>query len=171
MDKRYVLIIIIIAICSINLYLISSNSDEVGAASVIAGKYVFSLPENFNVENIYKDTVSLHNPSTGLNVEVYTSQNTKYDFQKKLDGLSNSSDTHILSNGTINVDGVDVNVVYFTSGYDSNTSLVNRSTFIFSKESATFQIEMRNFDYNKDRNETIDVLSCIVESLAINYKK
>lgn len=171
MDKRYILIIIIIVICSINLFFIASHSDEVGSASVIVGKYIFSLPENFTIGDISNNQVSLHNQVTGLNVEVYTNQNNNYDFQKKLDALNNSSDVKILSNGTIDVNHVDVDVVYFTSGLNSDNSQVNRSTFIFSKNNASFQIEMRDFNYHEDFNKTVDILNYIVNSIRLNYKK
>ena len=52
MDKRYLLMIVIICVCLANLYIIADFSDVVGSASVDTGNYTFSLPKGFS---LYED--------------------------------------------------------------------------------------------------------------------
>lgn len=169
MDKRYLLIIVITLICLVNLYIISSNSDEIGSATVIAGDYMFKLPENFDILPSNGDPVSLQNHDNNLNVKVYTNQKKTYDFNKKVEQINNHSNAKILSNGTINVSGVTVDAIYYTY-YPENIS-GNFSVFIFSKEGSQFEVDMNNFNYKNDLNNTIETLDSIVDSIRVNHKK
>ena len=65
MDKRYLLIIVIILICSVNLFLISISSDIIGGASVNFKDYTFSIPKNFDLLSSDDQYVKLNNPDIG----------------------------------------------------------------------------------------------------------
>ena len=168
MDNRYLLIMVVILICLVNLFIISSNSDEIGSASVIVGDFMFELPKNFNILESTGDHISLQNFDTNLNVNVYTNQNKTYDFNKTVSKINNETNVKILSNGTINVNNILVNAIYYTH-YPENTS-GNYSAFVFSKDGHTFQINMKNFNYKNDLNYTVEVLDVIVSSIRVNPK-
>ena len=168
MDNRYLLIIVFILICLVNLFFIASNSDEIGSASVIAGEFIFELPKNFNILESTGDHVSLQNPDTNLNVNVYTNQNRIYDFNKTVSKINNETNVKILSNGSINVNNITVNAIYYTH-YPENIS-ANYSAFVFSKDNHVFQINMKNFNYKNDLNYTVEVLDVIVSSIRVNPK-
>ena len=68
MDKRYLLIILIIGICAVNLYLISNTSDVVGSAYVDVGNYTFSLPNGFVLDSDKGNQVSIINSDTNMHI-------------------------------------------------------------------------------------------------------
>ena len=43
--------------------------------------------------------------------------------------------------------------------------------FYFEKEGASFRVLMSDFNYESDRNNTIDYITVIVNSLRLDYKK
>lgn len=170
MDKRYFLIIIIVLICVTNMYLISTFSDVVGSASVNIGHYTCSIPNDFNVMNTYDSSVVLNNPNSGLSMSINSHEKDKaYNFSKGASQLSKNPSNNVLSNGTINVGGVQVESIYYSHKDNNITS--NRSVFYFEKNNDSFTINMENFDYKNDREKTIDILSVIVDSFRPNYKK
>ena len=80
MDKRYILMLIIIILCCINLSIIINNSDEVGSASVSIGKYLFSVPEGFNLDENNGNSAMIKNKNN-TNIYVETNLN-EYDTYK-----------------------------------------------------------------------------------------
>ena len=61
MDKRYLLIIIILIMGLFTLYFITDASYTIGSASATLGEYTFSLPQGFMVEHTEKKHASIYN--------------------------------------------------------------------------------------------------------------
>ena len=72
MDKRYFLIIIIILICSVNLYMISNVSNVVGSASVDIGNYTVTLPKEFSLYEDDGNRILISNPNNNMNVWIFS---------------------------------------------------------------------------------------------------
>lgn len=75
----------------------------------------------------------------------------------------------ILSNGTLDVGDVNGDIVYYRSVGD-NGFVNNRSSFYFVKENTTFYVALSTFNYDTDRNMTLDFVTYLVETLRVNHK-
>lgn len=167
MDKRYLLILIIVIMCFISLFVISNNSDNIGSASVACGKYCLQIPNGFSLYDSGRDNVHIYNGDSGININVYSNLRKNDTFKNRFDLLSNTSDFHILSNGSIDVNGIKVDSVY----YEDTVTNQNKSHHYFSKENNSFRIFVYDFNYNQDLNKTLDYVSIIAQSIKVDYKK
>ena len=165
MDKRYFLMIIIIVLSMMNLYVVMTNSDVVGTASVSFGDYIFTSPHNFDLLTKNANYVQIFNSNFGYVSLSYANDNSYDSF---LNSSSKNESITILSKGTINVENITVDSVYY-SVKDNKGYQNNMSKFFFKKHGKMFQLSMNSFDYN-NRNKTIEILTDIIESLRINYK-
>lgn len=168
MDKRYLLIIIILIMGLTSLFFISSNSDMVGSASVNMRDFIFSLPEGFILDHSDKDSVTLYNEKDNLYMyfQVVDDSNT---YDSLLNWMNNSSSYVILSKGSIKINDIDVDTVYNKHYYDNN-QYSNSSVFYFNMYDTNLKVEITGFDYDKDRNQTIDILVDLISSLKPNYQ-
>lgn len=164
MDKRYYLILIIIFVCLLNLQIIVNNSNEVGSASVSAGRYLFSIPNGFSLYGDSDNSAYIQN-ADGLKIyfESYLRDSDTYNMQ--LNYIDNETSDKILSEGTINIENISVNVVYFQT-----TNNTNKSIFYFEKDEVPFKIVMSGFNYNTDRDLTIDYVTLIIKSTRFDFK-
>lgn len=167
MDRRYLLIIVIIILGSINMFFIAESSDIIGSASVSFDGYTVSIPKGFSLMNTNENSVVINNPNSNLYIAIY-SIDKDYDYEKFLDNINENNSYKVLSKGTINIKNVTVDSLYYY-GPDSRGNVGNRSIFFFEKLDSKFEIQMTNFDYNH-REKTIEALTLIVDSLRDDYK-
>ncbi|WP_296891300.1 hypothetical protein [uncultured Methanobrevibacter sp.] len=166
MDKRYGLILIIFIVCIINLISIVDVSDVVGSASAECGDFIFSLPEGFTLYDSNPNQVLIRN-SDGIEIYVYSKIDRADTYDAKIKEIESKGYT-IISNGTIDVGGINVKSVYYNKTDDDHQ---NRSTFFFTKDNNRFRILVMDFNMANDKNKTIDYVSTIIDSLKVNYKK
>lgn len=167
MDKRFIIMFFILIAGIFNLFFISEYSDVIGSASVDVSNYTFSLPEEFVLLNTNNaESISIYNSKSGLHIMVSVIHD--YNSSYKINQLNNDSRYDILSNGTINIGNKTIDSIYYNDVNIKNKSSV--AIFYFNKFNATFKVNMDNFDYETQRNETIDAITDIVTSLRINYK-
>lgn len=164
MDKRYFLIIFIAIFCLINLYVIADFSDVVGSSYADVGKYTFSLPSDFNLVNSQDSSVVINNPNN-LYIAVFSLDYSDYNYTEGLENLKNSTTVNIVSMGTLNIDNISVDAVYYED-FKSNS---NKSIFYFHKDNHPFRINMENFDID-NKEYTINALEDIIQSIKLNYK-
>lgn len=169
MDMRYLLIIVLIVFSSISLFFIADNSDVIGSASVNVKNFTFSMPAGMDVLNSYEDRVELHSSKNGFYAAVYVLNENNYNLTKIVGDIQNKHGNTILSNGTINVNGIMVDSIYYKS--ESNGYINNRSTFFFVKDNTAFNIAISTFNYDNDRNLTLDFVTYVVDTLRVNHKK
>lgn len=163
MDKRYLLILVIIIICCVNLSIIVNNSDIVGSASASAGKYLFSLPDGFSLQESSGNSTVIQN-NKGVRIYLESSIDKSDNYNRTLDYLENESDIEVLSEGTLNIENITVDTVYFQS---NNT---DRVAYYFEKDNTPFKIVMSNFNYDNNRNLTIEYVTDIIQSIRFDYK-
>ena len=154
MDKRYLLILIIILICFIGLFVIANNSDNIGSASVACGQYSLQIPNGFSLYDSSRDSVHIYNGNSGININVYSNLRKNDTFNNRFNLLSNTSEFHILSNGSIDANGIKIDSVYYK---DVGTNQ-NKSHHYFSKGNNSFRIFVYDFNYDQDLNKTFHVL-------------
>lgn len=165
MDKRYLLILLIIIMCSINLYILADNSEIVGSANIESKNFIFSIPEGFTLYESTNQYVCLFNQNNGIYTYVYLNLTGDDIYQKRFDELNKSKDTEILSNGVIKHKNIDINSIYYSKEGK------NHSIFIFTKDNYQFSAHMLGFNYDTQKNETISIISEIVDTIRINYKR
>lgn len=169
MDKRYLLIILIIIVCLINMSLIVNFSDEIGTASVSVDRYIFSIPSDFSLLDSNDHSVVIGHKDNNFRITVFVDNDN--NFTNRIAKINSTPEDSLLSMGSINCDGVEVHSVYYTHSYDSSKPPLNQSLFYFEKEGASFRVLMSDFNYELDRNNTIDYITVIVNSLRLDYKK
>lgn len=169
MDRRYLLILVIIIVCSVNLVLVSNYSDVVGSASVDYKEITFSLPPNFNLLSANDRYVQLYSSDFGHIAITYDNDYSSSNYENKINSLKNSTNTTILSNGTVNFKNLTIDTVYYKT-IDSENTENNLSSFYFVKDDLHYRVEMSTINSDK-RNETINNLIYIIDSIRHNFKK
>ncbi|WP_407423095.1 hypothetical protein [Methanobrevibacter sp.] len=164
MDKRYLLILVVIIICGINLSIIVNNSDIVGSASVSVGKYLFSMPEGFNIYENNGNSIVIQNKDK-ITIYFDTNLGSADNYDKRLKYIDNTTTDKILSKGTLTIDNIKVDSVYY-----QNENHTNMSAFYFEKDNNPFKIVVSNFNYNDDRNLTLEYITDIIQSTHLDYK-
>ncbi len=164
MDKRYLLIILIIGICAVNLYLISNTSDVVGSAYVDVGNYTFSLPNGFVLDSDKGNQVSIINSDTNMHILIYSSLGKNDTFANKIHDIERMDEYQLYSNGTVHCGGNEVPAAFYHRGSE------NRSTFYFTEEGNNFRILIVGFDYNTQKDDVINIVSDLVGSVRVNHK-
>lgn len=165
MDKRYLLILLIIIICGINLSIIANNSDIVGSTSIGVGHYLFSVPEGFDSYEDNGNSVTIQNKNN-ITIYIETNLGNNDTYYSRLNHIENRTNATILSEGTISIENISVNTVYYMTSNNNN-----RSVSYFEKDNTTFKIIVSNFNYNDDYDLTLDYVTFIIKSLRDNYKK
>lgn len=169
MDKRYLLIIIIVAVCLLNMFLIAKSSDEIGNAAVNFDDYTFSIPRGFSLYESSEDQVMVGNTSNDFRMYVTTLDS--YNAEHKLDQLTNNTNDTVLSKGNVTCGNITVETIYYRHVYNPDKPAINQSVSYFTKFGTPFKITMRGFNYDTDQNETLDDLAFVVNSLRENHKK
>lgn len=166
MDKRYFLIILIIVICCINLYLVANVSDVVGSAYVDVGNYTLTMPEGFALSEDKSNQAIIYNSNSNTQITILSSLGQNDTFTHKYNEINGSQNFKILSNGTINNKDIIINSMF----YQNVKTLENRSTFYFNIDNHDFRILISGFNYDSEKNKTIDLASKMIDSIRFNYK-
>lgn len=164
MDKRYFLIIAIIAICCVNLYTISTFSNVVGDASFDVGHYTFTLPNGFSVDNTENNHIIIISQDSKMKIHVYSYLSKSDNYSNAYNVITNNTGCRLLSNGTINYNNITIYSLYYSENG------VNSSVFYFNKENNDFKIVILDFNQDRSHNETITIMTELVRSLRPNYK-
>lgn len=165
MDKRYLLILIMIIVCCINLSIIVNNSDVVGSASVSVGKYLFSVPEGFDLHENNGNSAILKNNENKITITFECNLSDSDNYDTRLGYMENDTKYTVLSKGSLTVENIHVDTVYYQTRDN-----VNKSAFYFEKDDAPFKIDISNFNYNNDQNLTLDYVSHLIQSTHLDYK-
>ncbi|WP_410320248.1 hypothetical protein [Methanobrevibacter sp.] len=165
MDRRWILIIIILFIGFGAMCCIVDNSDTIGSAITTFGKTTITIPDGFSVGE-----------STGDHVELYNKKNSElitiYDFGKGNNAeeiLKNVTDYELYmtdyinqTNKTIKIDDVEL--------HESDLQSENGTTYTFSfyHDKYTYIIEMEGY---KDANKINEDLKFIICTMHPDYKQ
>ena len=167
MDKRYFLMLIIIVVCFINLFLIVNHSDVVGSANVECGQYICSIPYGFSLYESKSDEITLVDSNRNSSIFIDSQLRNNDNVSARQNRLLNDNKTYIiLGNGTIDVNGITIDSIYYTNVNHTQ----NYSVFYFDKFNNSFKILITGFDYDTERNYPIDLLTEIITSLKINHR-
>ena len=169
MDKRWIIIIIVLAIGIGCLYLVADNSTSVGNAVVSIGDVILTIPPSFTNFQTHGETVSVENKYTGekMYFELIDDGNDSLSkYNNKIEELKHLENVSITKNKTIEIDGVKVHTIYYQKVTPNNTT--EYIVGYFDKYNATFGATFWNFE-NTEKGESN--LEFVVTTLYPDYKK
>ena len=161
MDKRWILILIILIVGCACLYYIVDSSTTVGDAITVVNKSVITLPSDFSIGSDDKSSVTLINKNTNETIfieDLGKSDSAFNHFEEDLNSLD------ILNNSTLNINNITtykIDMQNLTT--KSNTSLV----YVYSSNH-TFAIKFNGY---KDQNELNQDLNFIVSTISPDFKQ
>lgn len=176
MDKRWLIIILILIIGCGTLYLIVDNSNVVGKASVNLKDSTFTLPLGFDVFNSRQiNDIEIVNYKTNMKIQIIELENNnsaKADFNNSLSDLYNGTEFKVIDSGVATIANITCYVIQFKHNENVSGNGSNNFTYIFFyKDNYTYNIRVWNFDYKTDQEFVSGNVSFIIDSLRINYKK
>ena len=145
MKKLYLLLIILILLMvEVNLY--NYNGFDFNSNKIEFEGVKFDLPDNFNITNESKNTISLYDKSNNITINIthlnYTVSIKTY-FQKAL------KDNFTVGNETQKIDDINVYVTYRETNYTNSTQL------FFEKDNTNYRMWILNYDNKNDYSSKI----------------
>lgn len=153
MDKRWILILIIVLAGIGCMYFVVSSSPTVGKAVTVADEMTITLPTGFNLlKNDDKDVILIDHQNHTAHIRIIgLGDTTTKEFDAKLDSLKKDSEIEIQK-----TDKNDTGKIIF---YKNVTSGNEYSLTYFIKENRTISMKMDIYDnWEKDWNFIIDTL-------------
>ena len=162
MDKRWILILIILIAGCACMYHIVDSSNSVGDAITVVNKTVITLPSGFTIGDDDRSSVTLVNENNNetIFIEDLGKSDTSLDnFKNDLNRFYESNNIHVLNNETLNIKDSPVyriNLKNDTNGVDS--------TFVYMYScNHTFNVKFNGYsnedDLNQDFNFIINTIS------------
>lgn len=162
MDKRWLIILIILIAGLGAMYHIATTSTNVGCAVTIVHDLSVTVPHGFKIAESSTDYTKLIDDRTNETIELYylVKGDESYDtFKKEVDSLNNDSDCEIL-------DSSNDNGVYKISYKDSKN--LTQTHYITCLCNRTIVIIMTGFD---NPEKEIKELNFIKETVEPDYKQ
>ena len=169
MDRRWLLIILILIVGLGCLYFIVDNSTSVGTAIASVDQVIVTLPPGFTNFQTHDNSVGIENKYTKekLYLESIEHKDTASSrFNKTVSNLQEKEDVKVINYTTINVKNVTAYIVYYQN--ISSGTPENHMTGYFYDFNSTFVVSMEKFsDYNKGESN----IRYIIDTLYTDYKK
>lgn len=165
MDKRWILIFILLIIGIGCAYLIIESSTTVGSAIADVSKSIVTMPSDFSKGDSDKNDLLLVNKKNDEKIyikDISKSDISKEKFNKKLKSFKNDG-IEVTKNTTTTVDTITVYTFYYT-----NETGFNNSISYFTSYNHTYYL--KNMGYT-DINKLNEDISFVVTTLQPDYKK
>lgn len=169
MDRRWILILIIIILAVCCGYYIASNSDNVGNAIIDINKSTAVLPPSFSVGGTELDSVSLYQKNATAKIFIKDLGKGKFasDKIKKINKtLSNDPNIKILDDSNNISQDREIYTLYYQNY--SDTESFNQSVSYLNTINHTFLLKCSGFD---DINQIDKNLNFLAETIKPDYKK
>lgn len=148
MDKRWIIILVILILGVSCMYLIADSSTTVGKAITIVNKSVVTLPQDFTVGDSDKNSADLVNKQTHEKVRIkdFGKNDSAFDrFSKKLNEIKHDSSVKNLKNSTLKVNNIKIYQVNFQNITNNST---NTTLNYFYTCNHTFSIKTTGYSDN-----------------------
>lgn len=168
MDKRWILILIILIAGLSCMYWIVDSSTTVGSAIAPVNRSYITLPDGFSIAETKTASATIIDKST--NEKIFVKDIGKEDsalpnFNSKVDTLMKSADIKIISNASKETNGI----TYYQADYQNTTGNVTNYTISYvHTNNHTYLIRMQNYDNPSKLEKDLDY---IVNTLRPDYKK
>lgn len=168
MDKRWILILIILIAGCTCMYFIVDSSTTVGNAITVVNKSVVTLPNDFGIGNSEKNSVELIGKHS--DEKIYVEDLGKKDvalesFQNNLSEFTHDSNYKVIKNTTENIGNITTYKIYledYTKENATNTTIA----YIYSYNH-TFMIKIDG----SNQNQTEKDLNFVVRTIQPDYKQ
>ena len=167
MDKRWIIIFIILIAGVSTLYLIANESIEIGKAITTIDNVIITLPDNFKITDQDKTSVEMTNRNSNekLSIELIKEKN-------KAEELMENKLQELRSENVINIEDSTKNIsnitVYSINYQDMNSDTpVNCTVNYINKLNKTFVITTSHYE---DNNAQLNDLTQIIETLRLDFK-
>lgn len=168
MDKRWILIIIIIIIAAGCGYLVAQSSPNVGNAIAGVNKSIVTLPHGFSVgssEGAYLELINKHSDEKIYIEDKGSGDNSEIDFEKNLKKISETSDKQIIDNfSDITPNGIKVYIAHYINEETSK----NESISYYFTFGHTYYMKLSGFEDVNQENEKIKLIADTTET---DFKK
>lgn len=167
MDKRWIIIIIILIAGVSTLYLIANESPEIGKAITTIDNVIITLPDNFKITDQDKTSVEMTNRNSNekMSIELIKEKNKAEELmENKLQELRSENVINI-EDSTKNISNITVYSITYQN-IDSDTP-VNYSVNYLNKLNKTFVITTSNYEDNASQ---LNDLTDIIETLRLDFK-
>lgn len=139
MKKLYLLLIILILLMiTVNLY--NYTGFDFNSNKIEFNNNKFTLPENFNITNESKNTITLFNENDNITINI-TNLNDNVSIESHFKKAIN--DNFTVGNETQKIDGADIYVTYRETNYTNSTQI------FFEKDNTKYRIWILNYDDNE----------------------
>lgn len=164
MDKRWILILVILIIGLGSMYYIVDHSNTVGSAITTFSKTTITIPDDFSVGDSGNDYVELYNKKNSEKITIKDNGkgNTASKTLKKLSEDYGNNDYDNITNNTERINKQKVYNLYLTN--DNGTEQIS----VFYRQNHTYTAIFENFknDGNIEKN-----LKFIIETMTPDYKQ
>lgn len=167
MDKRWIIIIIILIVGISSLYYIANESMRLGKAIGTIDNVIITLPTDFKISEETQTSSEIMNRNTDdrINIELIKQKNrAKVLMKDKLEDLK-SEDAEDINNYTQKIS----NITTYTISYQnvSSDTPVNYTVNFINKLNKTFVITTYNYDNNATQ---LKDLTYIIDTIRLDYK-
>ncbi len=165
MDKRWILILIIIIVAVVCGYLVLDSSTTVGKAVAVADRCVFTLPDGFSLKESGNTYVEIERDGTPENIgimEIGKNNTVKQEIKEEFTNGINDSYVFIGNETTKTPKGIEI----FTTYYKNSTGNVSSSFFYTSNH--TFIVYTIGY---KDSAALKKDVNYIADTLRPDYKQ
>ena len=167
MDKRWILILIILIVGCVCIYFIVDSSTTVGDAITVVNKSVITLPQDFTIGDDDKNSVELIDKNT--HESIYIKDLGKGDksfdcFKDELNSLNKNDEVNILSNSTVKIG--DINT--YKIDLQNLTSSENSTIAYIYTSNHTFTLKFYGYSNQNDLNNDLDF---IVSTISPDFKQ
>ncbi|WP_405270115.1 hypothetical protein [Methanobrevibacter sp.] len=168
MDKRWILILIILVVGGYWTFTVAESSTTVGDAITVVNKSVITLPDDFTIADSDKDSVDLIDKKDNrkIHIEDIGKGDLAYEtFNREINSLSETSNIHLLKNSTLNAG----NITIYKSDLENYTNdLKNVSIAYIYSSGHTFAIKFEGYPNENDLNKD---LKFMVTTIAPDFKQ
>lgn len=168
MDKRWILILIILIVGGYWTYTVVDSSTTVGDAITVVNKTVITLPNDFSILDSDKNSVDLIDEKNNekIHIEDMGKGDTALEtFNNEIYSLSESSDIHIIKNSTFNVGNT---TVHKSDLQNFTNDMSNVSLICLYSSGHTFSIKFEGYS---DENALNEDLNFIVTTISPDFKQ
>lgn len=168
MDKRWIVIFIILIVGISALYVIVNDSDRLGKAIDTIDNVIITFPADFKETDKTKTSAQIMNRNTGetIDIQLIKEKNKAHPLMKsKLNELNSSDDVKDLKNFTQNISNKKVYVITYQNVSEENP--MNYSMYFVNKINKTFILT--SFNYTDTSTQLKDV-AYLIDTIRIDYK-
>ncbi|MDO5823119.1 hypothetical protein [Methanobrevibacter sp.] len=166
MDKKWILILIILIVGCFSMYFIVESSNTVGTAITVLNKTVVTIPDDLSIKASEKNHVELFNKhgTEKIHIKDMGKNDTSLNsFKNNLNNLKSKPDINIISNSTYDIN----NITTYRIDFENTTSGNMTFAYLYTANH-TFTINMSGYNNTQSLNSDLEF---IVSTLKPDFKQ